>query len=76
MCSFILFVQLAEWVLMVGAQGYQKFLLSKPVVGQKIALYATSADGASNYLVLPSQFSQLHFPQTVATLNRGMCHVK
>ena len=35
----------------MGAQGYQRFLLSKPVVGQKIALHAAPADRASIYLV-------------------------
>ena len=37
--------------LLVGAQGYQKFLFSKSVVGQSIAVHAASADGASDYLV-------------------------
>ena len=32
---------------LVGAQGYQRFLLSKPVVGQNIALHAAPADRAS-----------------------------
>ena len=36
---------------MVGAHGYQRFLVSKPVVGQNIALHAVPAYRASSYLV-------------------------
>ena len=37
--------------LLFGAQGYQRFLLSKCVVDQKIAYHAAPADRASIYLV-------------------------
>ena len=36
---------------LVGAQGYQRFPLSKPVIGQTIALHAVCAYRASTYLV-------------------------
>ena len=36
---------------LVGAQGYQRFHLSKPVVGQNTALHAVPAYRASTYLV-------------------------
>ena len=36
---------------LVGAQGYQKFPLSKPVVGQNIALHVVPAYWVSTYLV-------------------------
>ena len=35
----------------VGAQGHQRFPLSKPVVSPSIALHAVPAYGASTYLV-------------------------
>ena len=60
---------------LVGAQDYiyQRFPLSKPVVGQKIALHAVPAFRASTYLVLPSRLIQLHFPQISPILIGGMC---
>ena len=36
---------------LVGALGYQRFLLSKPVVSRKIALHVVPADRASDHLV-------------------------
>ena len=36
---------------LVGAMGYQRFPLSKPVAGQNTALHALPADRASTYLV-------------------------
>ena len=45
---------------LVGAQSYQKFPLSKPVVGQDIALYAEHAYRASEYqpsICLPGSFN-------------------
>ena len=45
---------------LVGAQGYQMFPLSKPVVGQNIALHAVPAYGASIYIpsfCLPGLFN-------------------
>ena len=50
---------------LVGTQGYQRFPLSMPGVGQIIALHAAPADGSSTYLV--SAFlirSTSSFPQT------------
>ena len=47
---------------LVGAQGYQRFPLSKPVVCQNIALDALPAYRASipTYF-MPSRLNQLHF---------------
>ena len=56
----------------MGAQGYQSFLLSKPVVGLNIALHAVPADRAS---VLHSWLIQLNFPPISPVLNGEICVV-
>ena len=58
-----------------GAQGYQRFLLSKPGVGQNIALHALPVDRTFTYLVSAFLFHRIYFifPQTSPILNSGMC---
>ena len=57
---------------LVGTEGYQRFLLSKPVGGQNIALHAAPAARASNYLVSSAAFPirgiHLHFHLTSPNL--------
>ena len=51
---------------LVGAQGYQRFPLFKPVFGQSIALRAASADRASVLTCLVTAFpmpATSHFPK-------------
>ena len=47
---------------LVEAQGYQRFLLSRPVVGQNIAVRAAPADRASNSLVSAFPIHSTSFP--------------
>ena len=60
---------------LVGAQGYQKFPLSKPVVGQSIALDAVPARRASIHALVSAfpahstSFSQ----KCLQILNGGTC---
>ena len=42
---------LSPLLLLVGAQGCERFPLSKPVVGQNVALHAVPVYRASTYLV-------------------------
>ena len=53
----------------VGAQGYEKFQLSKPVVGQNIALHAVPADRA-NYLVSALPIDSTSFPPNLPDLQQ------
>ena len=46
---------------LVGAQGYQRFPLSKPVVGQNIALGAVPAYRASVVYLVSAFPAELHF---------------
>ena len=59
---------------LVGAQGYQRFPLSRPVVGLDIALDAVTAYRASTYLVvcLPGSFNFIS-RHISPILNSGMC---
>ena len=53
----------------VGARGYQRFPLSKPVVDHNIAFHAVSAYRTFTYL-LPSRLIQLHVLQMSPRLQR------
>ena len=60
---------------LLGALGCQRFLLSKSVAGQNIALHAAPADRASTQF-LPSQFMPLRFSQAPPILGSrlSLCH--
>ena len=47
---------------LVGAQGYQRFHLSEPVVGQNLALHAVPAYRASTYQVFACEENINLFP--------------
>ena len=59
-----------------GAQGYQRFPISKLGVGQKIAFHATLVDRTSSDL--PSSAFPVHstsfFPKTSPVINSAICH--
>ena len=64
---------------LVGAQGYPRFPLSKPVIGLNIALCVMLCLLTGFLPIpsdnLPSQFIQLYFPQISPILLLGMCIV-
>ena len=58
---------------LVGAQGYQKFPLSKPGAGQSIALHAVPADMMGTFADLVSAFpmhSSLFFPKLLQSIQK------
>ena len=60
-----------------GAQGYRRFPLSKPVVGQIMALHAVPADKATSGLVSASfGFIPLHFPPKLLQSSTVGCVMK
>ena len=61
---------------LVGAQGYRRFLLSKPVLEQDITVHAASADSASEYLVSAFPIHSSSFPPNLSGPQQwnNMCH--
>ena len=58
---------------LVGAQVYQRFPLSKPVVGQNVALRAVLACRAATYLVYAFLAHSTSFSQTFLQSSRVEC---
>ena len=58
---------------LVGAQGYQRLPLSKPVVGRNVVVHAVPAYRASTYLVTAFPAHPLHFPKFLQSSTAVEC---